>query len=102
MPYRYNIPRDPKPDCFALVGELITRWSWIDNQTTVILREILRLTKPESRMAIAGADAKVKIQIINALADVVQTQGLGTPLREWCGRLDSLATFRNRIAHSLW
>jgi len=39
---KYHIPLDLNPACFPELGELVARWCWIENQTGVLIRELVR------------------------------------------------------------
>jgi hypothetical protein len=67
MPAKFHIPIDPNVQCFAPLGEMIARWGWMENQLTVLIRELLRLKKPESNIAIHNLPTKRKIEVLNTL-----------------------------------
>lgn len=103
MKYKYHIPIDPNPDCFVQIGELATRWGWIENQNTVLIRLLLRMTKPESHMAIANMGIQAKLGVLRSLASYLFD---GKPLRDeikaLAKQIQGFDEFRNDVIHGLW
>jgi hypothetical protein len=100
---RYNIPIDPKPDCFPMIGELATRWGWIENQTGVIIRELLRIKKPAGHMAIGNMGIQPKTRVITSLAQhLFKVNKLGREIKSLADTIQEFDKFRNDVIHGLW
>ena len=100
---KYHIPIDTVPDCFAHIGELATRWGWIENQTGVLIRELLRLTRPEGHMAIGNMGIQPKTRVLAALAEhLFKEKRLATDLVKLADAIQKYDTFRNDVIHGLW
>ena len=100
---KYDIPIDTIPDCFHLIGELATRWGWIENQTGVIIRELLHLKKPEGHMAIGNMGIQPKTRVIASLAQhLFKTNKLGAEISDLADAIQEFDKFRNDVIHGLW
>src|SRR5262245_54847637 len=102
--HTYHIPIDCEPTFFHSLGELATRWGWIENQASVLIRVMLKLTKPESNMAIhnMGTSQKTRV-IVNLAQHLFQTnKELGEELCALAGEIQEFEKFRNDVIHGLW
>lgn len=52
---------------YAAIGEIVSRFSWIEHQLHVLIREILGLDKKRGRIMLVGMGVKPKSAIIRAL-----------------------------------
>jgi hypothetical protein len=100
---KFHIPIDPNPQCFVQVGEIATRWSWVENQVSVLIRELLRLKKPEANLAIQNMMARTKLEVLSTLAQYAFTTN---PLRDQivsaCCKMEKFSRYRNDVIHGLW
>jgi len=86
-----------------MIGELATRWGWIENQTGVIIRELLRIKKPAGHMAIGNMGIQPKTRVIKSLAEYLfETNPLGKEISNLADRIQKFDTFRNGVIHGLW
>jgi hypothetical protein len=100
---KYHIPIDPNPACFAQIGELAARWCWIENQTGVIIREMLRLTKPEGLMVIGHTGIQGKCGALLALAGhTLKGSDIGSEIKSLVKAIQNFDKFRNDVFHGLF
>lgn len=101
---KYHIPIDCDPKYFQSIGELVTRWGWIENQASVLVRVLLRLTKPEANMAIHNMAIKTKTRVIVSLAEYLfkTNKQLGQDLCALADDIQDFEAFRNDVIHGLW
>jgi len=100
---KFHIPIDPNPQCFAAVGELATRWGWIENQTGVLIRELLRIKRPAGHMAIGNMGIQPKTRVLASLAQYSLAKNkLGSEIIVLANRIQKFDKFRNDVIHGLW
>ncbi len=99
---KYDIPIDPKPDCFILIGELATRWGWIENQTAVLIRELLRIKKPAGHMTVSIMSIRQKTRALSSLArHIFKNKKLATEIHNLAKAIQKYDEFRNDVIHGL-
>jgi hypothetical protein len=101
---KYHIPIDCEPTYFESIGELATRWGWIENQASVLIRVMLKLTRPESNMAIHSVGMNQKTRVIANLARHLfkTNKKLGEDLCVLAAEIQEFEKFRNDVIHGLW
>lgn len=105
MAQRYDIPIEPNPACFSRVGELVVRWGWIENQAGVLIRELLRLKKPEGFMAIVNLSIQAKCKVLISLGQHAVDKRDPTRSKRIvyaAKAMQAFDDFRNDIVHGLW
>jgi len=103
MATKYYIPIDANPACFPKIGELVVRWGWIENQTTVLIRELLRIKKPVGDMAIGNMGISPKTRVLRSLAQhAFATNSLGKEIAALADDIHEFDKFRNDVVHGLW
>jgi hypothetical protein len=100
---KFHIPIDPNPECFSSLGEVAARWGWIENQLSVLIRELMRLKKPESNIAIHSLPTQRKIEVLKTLGRYAYPdEPIGTEIVALGNALSSFNDFRNDVVHGLW
>lgn len=101
---KFHIPIDCEPIYFQSLGELATRWGWIENQASVLIRVMLQLTKPEGNMAIHSMGTNQKTRVIVSLAQHLfkTNKKLGEDLCALADEIQEFEKFRNDVIHGLW
>ena len=100
---RYHIPIAVEGRYFAQIGELVTRWGWVENQSGVLIRELLRIKKPEGYMAIGNMGIQAKTRVIVALAcHHFAGKQLATDFSKLASDIQKFDDFRNDVVHGLW
>lgn len=103
MATKYHIPINPNPEHYQLVGELAVRWGWIENQTGVIIRELLRIRRPEGHMAIGNMGIQPKTRVLASLAKhAFRKNAIGKQLEKLADDIQGFDKFRNDVIHGLW
>jgi hypothetical protein len=101
---KYHIPIDCEPTYFLQIGELLTRWGWIENQSSVLIRELLVVSKPESNMAIHNMALAAKTAVIRSLAEHLFkiNAKMREDLKALAVDIKDFEDFRNNVVHGLW
>jgi hypothetical protein len=100
---RYAIPINPKATYFAAIGVLASRWGWIENQSGVVIRELLRIKKAQGHMATGNLGIFAKTRIMASPAEHLFKQyPLGDQIAALADAIQKFDTFRNDVLHGLW
>ncbi len=98
-------PQTLPPEYYAAIGEICARWSWLEFQLGVIVRETLRLSKPAGFAVTGGMSMRSVSTVLKALS--IGDLPKGHPeLRKEIGalgkKLYDIGDLRNEYVHSLW
>lgn len=99
--YEVNVPAD----YCALIGEICSRWSWLEFQSGVIAREVLTLDKAAGFSLTGGMSMKSASTVLKALAlgkYLDKHLTLKERLGELGKKLYNLGDLRNEYAHGIW
>lgn len=100
---KFHIPITVEGKYFSQVGELVTRWGWIENQSGVLIRELLRIKKPEGYMAIGNMGIQAKTRVIAALArHHFSGKQMEKDFENLTTAIQKFDDFRNNVVHGLW
>jgi hypothetical protein len=108
LPWWTRYPPTIDGTYYEAIGEICARWTWIEFQLGVIIREALRLTKPQGRAVTAGMSVPVQAKILIAigLAGIKGADARDPTLAREIGafgeQLDNLRDMRNQYAHALF
>jgi hypothetical protein len=92
----------PTDYCIAL-GQIASKWSWLENQLGVLIREGFGLDKKEGRVLLAGMAMKVKSPILRILAlKWVGDATLRDELRKLAKDCIKQTNPRNDHIHGFW
>src|SRR5689334_6788784 len=95
-------PLDIDTEYYCAVGEISHRWSWIERQCGVIVRETLGITKHAGWAVMSGVSVRVSGTILEALGagDYLNKYPALKARVEVLGkRLGNIGEMRNQYAH---
>lgn len=94
---------DLPADYCGCIGEIASRWNWLEHQLGVLIREGFDLDKQEGRVLVTGMPLKVKTQILRVLAlKWVTDLALRDELRRFAADCQKQSDPRSEFVHGLW
>jgi len=94
---------DLPADYGTCIGEIASRWNWLEHQLGVLIREGFDLDKQEGRTLVNGMTLKVKTQILRVLAlKWVTDLELRDDLRRFAADCQKQSDPRSEYVHGLW
>lgn len=103
--YWTTYPLELPPEYNAAIGEICSRWSWLEFQSGVIVREVLRLDKPAGFAITGGMSMRSVSTVLLALSlgkFLDQHPKLKADLGHLGKKLHNIGDLRNEYAHGIW
>lgn len=103
--YWTRFPPDLPPEYYQAIGEVCSRWSWLERQLAVIAREALGLEKAEGFSVMAGMSMRTITAVLKGLAAGGFPKGhpgLSILVGEIGTALGNIGDMRNQYAHAIW
>jgi hypothetical protein len=94
---------DLPSDYCACIGEIASRWNWLEHQLGVLIREGFDLDKQEGRVLVTGMPLKAKTRILRVLAlKWITDLTLRDDLRRFSADCEKQSDPRNEYVQGLW
>lgn len=94
---------DLPADYCACIGEIASRWNWLEHQLGVLIREGFDLDKQEGRALVNGMPLKAKTRILRVLAlKWITNLALRDELRQFAADCQKQNDPRDEHVHGLW